>query len=87
MFKKISDHDARRGVSDSLRMQFLAGLFVGAVVGIGVGRVAGHPGLNQASAGSTRRTTPAPRPAPTPGWWPMPPTRPGPVRGGMATAR
>ncbi|WP_269150865.1 hypothetical protein [Stenotrophomonas acidaminiphila] len=41
MFKKISDHDARRGVSDSLRMQFLAGLFVGAVVGIGVGGLLG----------------------------------------------
>ncbi len=41
MFKKIPGHDARRGVSDSLRMQFLAGLFVGAVVGIGVGGLLG----------------------------------------------
>ena len=41
MFKKISDHDVRRGVSDSLRMQFLAGLFVGTVVGIGVGGLLG----------------------------------------------
>ncbi|WP_268768318.1 MULTISPECIES: hypothetical protein [Stenotrophomonas] len=41
MFKKSSDHDGRHGVSDPLRLQFLAGLFVGTVVGIGVGGLLG----------------------------------------------
>ncbi len=41
MFKKIPDDESARGVSDPLRHQFLAGLFVGTVVGIGVGGLLG----------------------------------------------